>query len=121
MNMMYILLFCLILYFSFGAFVDAFFAAKPSNNLLAIKIIVIFHTYLAPLMFVSIILFSSPMNTIINSLFSICVIILGYFFRIYFYETNYLIAVHLTNDRVTIHYLTGCLKPDQNSFTLPTF
>ena len=76
MNMMYILLFCVLLYFSFETIVDAFFAAKPSTNLLARKIMVVFHTYLAPLMFVSIILFSAPMNNIFNSLFSICVIIL---------------------------------------------
>jgi hypothetical protein len=118
MDMIYVLLFSVLLYLCFGTIIDVVFAAKPSTNLLRIKTRVVFYIYIAPLMLSSLILLNPPIDNTFANLFYGLVIFLGWFLRLFFYERKYLTAVYVTNDTLTIHYLTLLLKAQSKQFYL---
>jgi hypothetical protein len=118
MDSIYVLLFTLLLYIFFGTLVDVFVATNSSTQLLRIKTKVIFHTFVAPIIFGLVIFFVILTdNKAFNIFFGIGLII-GSLIRAFFGARNYLTYFHLTNSQLEIKYLTSLLKAKRLSFDL---
>lgn len=118
MKTIYLLGMTLLVYISFGTLVDIFVASTTSRRILNIKTKVIFHNFLAPIMFASVIFIALFTGRTFVDIFFGLGILLGSLIRIFGSEGKYLTAFTIDNSLLTVTYLTKLLRCKSMQFDL---
>lgn len=118
MNSFYVLLGAILLYIFSGKLVDLFAASGTSGRLHIIKTKIIFHSFLAPIMFSIVLFFVISSDSPALDIVFACGIVLASIIRIFSARGMYLTKFEIEGNFVDIEYLTRFLKIESRRFNL---